>query len=68
VNFDTRMKLAWVLTLLALAVAMGELLPTHVAGTLVLVLALSAVTIWLRGHVQGVVSSMRTRRHERNTR
>ena len=65
-DFDTRLKVAWVLTLLALAVAAGELLPSQVAGTLVL--ALSAAVIWLRGHVQGAVDRMRTGRHSRDVR
>ena len=62
-NIDIRLKVAWALTLLALAVAAGELLPSQVAGTLVLVLALSAATIWLRGRVQGVANRMQTGRH-----
>ena len=50
-DFDTRLKVAWALTLLALAVAAGELAPSQGAVVLCLVLALSAVTIWLRGHM-----------------
>ena len=51
IGFDARLTVAWAFTLLALAVLAGGTLPSKGAGALVVVLALSAFIVWVRGHV-----------------
>ena len=45
-ELDTRLKSAWVLVLLALAVSAGELMTRQAAGVLVLLLSFALGPIW----------------------
>ena len=51
VGFDTRLTLAWAFTLLAFVVLAGGILARAAVGALVVALAVSAFTVWVRCHI-----------------